>query len=82
VENLRECIDRVSNLSAYATYKEKLTNTFGVVVECDAPRLTSGPGTVAWQLELMPLLVLAPAEQLCCSGISRAGRWAQSKTLM
>jgi hypothetical protein len=59
-ESLRECIDRVSNLSAYATYKEKLTNTFGVVVESDAPRLTSGTGRATWQLELMPLLVLVP----------------------
>jgi hypothetical protein len=44
LERLQAAIDRVQGLSAYATYKEKLTNTFGLVVECDAPRCTSGTG--------------------------------------
>lgn len=45
LERLQAAIDRVQGLSAYATYKEKLTNTFGLVVECDAPRSTSGTGS-------------------------------------
>lgn len=43
LEQLQQAIDRVQALS-YATYKQKLANTFGVVVECDAPRTTGGTG--------------------------------------
>lgn len=42
LETLQQAIARVQGLTAYATYKDKLTNTFGVVVECDAPRDTTG----------------------------------------
>lgn len=44
LESISTAVQRVQELSAYATYKEKLTHTFGVVVECDAPRYTSGTG--------------------------------------
>jgi len=48
LETLQQAIARVQGLTAYATYKDKLTNTFGVVVECDAPRDTTGTGTREW----------------------------------
>lgn len=45
LETLKEAVDRVQRLGAGAGYRDKLTFTFGVVVESDKPRQTKGSGT-------------------------------------
>jgi hypothetical protein len=47
LEGLVQAIQRVQALSGDATYKEKLTTTFGVVLESEEPRYTGGTGVPA-----------------------------------
>lgn len=44
LETLKEAVERAQALPAYATYKDKLTYTFGLVVESDQPRRSRGTG--------------------------------------
>lgn len=44
VETLAHAIERVRSLSSYSGYKDKETNIFAVVYECDQARQTRGTG--------------------------------------
>jgi hypothetical protein len=46
LETLKQAVERVQALPARAAYRDKLTHTFGVVLESDVPRQTKGSGAL------------------------------------